>query len=79
MSTLVSRQQFLQSEKATILRKELQAMEKDPAYNTYVRYTLVASNGSQFVNKHMTYMANHLQMDHSQYVSNVKLMTKLRK
>lgn len=54
-------------------------MEKDPAYNTYVRYTLVASNGSQFVNKHMTYMANHLQMDHSQYVSNVKLMTKLRK
>lgn len=79
MSSLVSRQQFLKSEEAETLRKELQNMVKDPNYNTYVRYSLVTTNGSQFVNKHMAYMANHLQMNHRQYVSNIKLMTKLRK
>ncbi len=78
MNTLISRQQFLQSEKATALRTELEDMVKDPGYNTHVRYSLVTVDGSQFVNKHMTYMANHLQMDHKQYVSNIKLMTKLR-
>lgn len=79
MSSLVSRQQFLKSEEAETLRKELQNMVKDPNYNTYVRYSLVTTNGSQFVNKHMAYMANHLHMNHRQYILNIKLMTKLRK
>ena len=79
MSSLVSRQQFLKSEEADSLRKELQDMVKDPGYNTYVRYSLITSDGSQFVNKHMAYMASHLQMNHRQYVSNIRLMTKLRK
>ena len=78
MTSLVNRQQFLRSEEAESLRKDLQAMVSDPAYNTYVRYTLVSSDGSQFVHKHMTYMANHLQMNHKQYVMNIKLMTKQR-
>lgn len=77
MNTLLSRQQFLKSEKAAVLRAELEDMEKSPNYNTYVRYTLAAIEGSQFVYKHMTCMANHLQMDHKQYVSNIKLMTKI--
>lgn len=77
MGTLASKQQFLKSEKAEALRNELLSMVNSPNYNTYVRYSLVESEGSRFVNKHMTYMANHLQMNHNQYVLNIKLMTKI--
>lgn len=78
MNHLLSKQQFLSSEEATDLRSELQKMVKDPAYNTQVRYSLITSPGSQFVNKHMSYMSNHLQMNHKQYLRNIKLMTRLR-
>jgi len=69
---------FLKSEKAEELRLELVAMTKSPLYNTRV-LTLFDSDASFFVEKHMKYMSNHLTMDHSQYVQNLKLMTKLRK
>lgn len=78
MNASISRQEFLKSDQAELLRKDLQAMVKDPGYNTNMMYTLQLSSGSQFVEKHMAYMANHLRMDHRQYVLNVKLMTKLK-
>lgn len=75
----IGRQEFLQSENARLLRQELEAMVKSPKYNTSARYTPIVIDGSQFVDKHMRYMANHLRMNHQQYISNVKLMTKIRK
>jgi hypothetical protein len=78
MSNLsLSRQEFLKSEEADLLREQLQVLVNDPSYNTNMMYTLQLSDGSQFVEKHMAYMANHLRMDHRQYVLNVKLMTRL--
>lgn len=79
MGSSIGQKEFLQSEEAAMLREELEAMVKDSAYNTVTRYTLVAANGSQFVENHMKYMASHLNMDHRQYILNVKLMTKIRK
>ncbi len=79
MSLSLGRQEFLRSEKAALLREQLEAMVKDRAYNTTARYTLVAADGSQFVENHMRCMANHPNMNHEQYVMNVKLMTKIRK
>lgn len=79
MKTSIGRQAFLQSEEAVLLREELEAMVKDPTYNTTARYTRTAASGSQFVENHMIYMANHLNINHQQYISNIKLMTKIRK
>ena len=79
MATLSGRRQFLTSEAAESLREDLQAMVDDPQYNTQLRYSYAATmpDGSGFVVKHIEYMSNHLQMDHKQYISNLKLMTKL--
>lgn len=74
MSTSLSRREFLKSEEATSLREELQKMVDDPQYNTMVRYS---ENKSEFVQKHMEYMSKYPTMNHSQFVSNLRLMTKL--
>ena len=78
MTSSLGKQEFLRSNEAELLRQELEAMVGNPKYNTATRYSLVSSDGSQFVEKHMSYMANHPRMDHKQYVLNIKLMTKLK-
>lgn len=72
----MSRTEFLGSEKAIELENELIAMTKDPMYNTRV-VALLDADAQRFVEKHMRYMSNHLNMDHAQYVQNLKLMTKV--
>jgi hypothetical protein len=71
-----SRTEFLRSEKADELRLELIAMTKSPLYNTRV-IALGGSGAAVFVEKHMRYMSVHLTMDHSQYIQNLRLMTKI--
>ncbi len=79
MTNAQSKQAFITSDEGIELRKQLEALVKSPDYNTRV-YSLVSdSDGSLFVDKHMSYMSSHKTMDHAQYVSNVKLMTKIRK
>lgn len=72
----MTRARFLDSDKAIELRAELEMMVKSPQYNTRV-ISLLDDNSSYFIEKHMLYMGNHLKMDHSQYVRNLKLMTKV--
>lgn len=72
-----TRTSFLGSDKAIVLRAELEKMVASPLYNTKV-VTLLDTNSSFFVEKHMKYMSNHLNMDHAQYIQNLKLMTKVR-
>ena len=72
----ISRSDFLQSEKATVLRQDLVDMTKSVLYNTNIA-SMFDANELYFVEKHMKYMSNHLTMDHSQYVNNLKLMTRL--
>jgi len=74
----IGRSNFLQSDKAAVLRNELEKMVKNPAYNTRVM-SLLSDDASYFVEKHMKYMSDHLTMDHSQYIQNLKLMTKVRR
>jgi hypothetical protein len=74
----MTRNEFLGSEVATKLRTELTEMTDSPLYNTKVP-ALVLSDAAYFIDKHMSYMSNHLKMDHFQYVQNLKLMTKIRR
>lgn len=78
MTASQSKQSFLESEKGLLLRKELQEMVKSKRYNTRPVYSLVDTDGHQFVEKHMNYMSVHPTMDHWQYVLNIKLMTKIK-
>lgn len=78
MASSSSRQSFIKSEKAEQLRAELMAMVDSPAYNTLPIYSTIESDKYQFVEKRMEYMSKHPDMDHWQYVLNLKLMTKIK-
>ena len=79
MANAQSRQAFIRSEEGKVLRDELEAMVKSRKYNTRL-YSLTSDpKGVHFIEKHMNYMSSHPTMDHMQYVSNLRLMTKLTK
>ena len=78
MPNIRSNQPFLRTEKATELRTELESMVKNPLYNTRLYTMLTDASGDRFIEKHMHYMSTHPTIDHWQYISNIKLMTKLR-
>lgn len=73
------KQAFFKSEKAIELRKLLVAMTKDPMYNTRLRGLVdyPDEDEGRFIEKHMHYMGTYPRMDHYQYVSNLKLKTKI--
>lgn len=72
-----TKQAFFKSEKARELREILIAMTKDPMYNTRLQGLLDYPDNERFIEKHMHYMGNYPRMDHYQYVSNLKLKTKI--
>lgn len=74
-----TRQAFLKSEKASLLRDELEKMVRSPMYNTKLYSLIDDPDKFRFVEKHMNYMSGHPSMDHMQYVANLKLMTKVTK
>lgn len=77
MVMTISKQQFINSEKGKLLREELVMMVNDSAYNTHTYQHGIESDEQRFVEKHMNYMSQFPAMDHWQYISNVKLMTKI--
>lgn len=69
MAQPFSKQEFLRSEEADLLRKQLLVMIQDKQYNTSHRYT----DGAEFITRHMDYMSQYPTMDHGQYILNLKL------
>lgn len=74
-----AKQAFLKSDKGIELRKLLLAMTVDPVYNTRLQGLIDYPDEERFIEKHMNYMGNYPRMDHYQYVSNLKLKTKITK
>lgn len=74
----LSKQAFLKSEQAIVLREQLEAMVEDPVYNTRSIYSTIGNDGSDFVQRHMNYMGGFPTMNHLQYIQNLKLKTKIR-
>lgn len=73
---------FLLSEEATYIRKQLENMEQDPEYDTRPTYsantTLYPDHMVSFSDKHMKYLETHPRVDCIYYVSNLRLITKIR-
>jgi hypothetical protein len=60
-----------------MLRKHLVDMAESPLYNTRI-YSMTSDQSSElFIEKHMNYMSGFPKLDHLQYISNLKLMTKV--
>lgn len=83
MATITaSQRKFLDSQEGQLLRQALSNMEKDAAYNTTSSYisngVKYPGNNISFVDKHMLYLVEHPKMDPRQYLSNLKLMTRIK-
>lgn len=76
MAVATKTKDFLASQEADAIRKELSRMMKDPSYNTPSTYSAAAKGDILFVDKHMNYLSLHLGINHEQYMSNLKLKTK---
>lgn len=60
------------------LRDELTRMAQSVEYNTRTMYSTSDKDGLTFVDKHMKYMSLYPNLNHHQYVVNLKLMTKIK-
>lgn len=69
---------FFASEEGKQLRDQLTKMTEDDAYNTRTMYSTSEKDGMTFVDKHMKYMGLYPNLNRQQYVSNLRLMTKLK-
>ena len=82
MSAVKKRISFFQSEEGERSRNALQAIADDIKYNTESTYSADAilhpDQLISFVDKHMNYLNAHLAIDPVQYISNLRLMTRLK-
>lgn len=82
MSSYKKKPDFFDTEEGDNARAILTAMVKDASYSTESSYSADAENYPDgqipFVAKHMAYLRNHPSTDPSQYLSNLKLMTRIR-
>jgi hypothetical protein len=78
MRTTVSQQKFLDSEEAAQIRSALEKMVFDPLFNTKAQYTAGTNNSWTFVEKHMQYLSEHPKLNPQHYLSNLRLMTRVK-
>ncbi len=76
------RPNFYESEEAVAVKNTLLSMQGDERYNTGSSYSADAEKYPDhvisFVDKHMAYLQAHPDVNTSQYLANLRLITKLR-
>jgi hypothetical protein len=82
MPTLKRRTDFYTSPEGVDTKRLLESMVANDIYNTDPTYTantlLYPDNIIPFIDKHMQYLLNHPTIDPRNYISNLRLMTRLR-
>jgi hypothetical protein len=82
MALQKTRKDFFDTEEGRDIQLEFQQMTSDKRYNTAPSYnsnTLrYPDNLIPFVDKHMQYLVNHPSLVASQYLANIKLITRKR-
>lgn len=78
----VKRVNFFETEEGADIEAELIAMQIDNRYNTESSYSangiLYPDNQIPFVDKHKKYLLTHPTVSPQSYVSNLRLMTRIR-
>ena len=77
VSNSLSVERFLKSEDATLVRDELDKMMTSPLFNTKSTYSPASVGELSFVDKHMKYLSQHPTLNHQQYLSNLRLKTRI--
>lgn len=82
MPVYKKRPDFFTSEEGLLTQETLRAMMTDVNYHTDSSYSantaLHSDNLVSFVDKHMSYLRDHPSTDPRQYLSNLRLMTRIR-
>ena len=78
----LKRTNFSETEEGVQTKRSLQAMVLDNTYNTAPTYssnqTLYPDNLISFVEKHMSFLQTHPTVEPTQYLANLRLMTRIR-
>ena len=77
-STTLAIEKYLKTDAAKNARKELEVMFASPNYRTESSYSPSSKERITFVNKHVRYLSMHQKINPDQYLSNLKLMTKIK-
>ena len=76
------RPNFYESAEADVIKQTLVLMQTDAHYNTDSSYSAntdkYPDHIRSFVEKHMEYLHTHPSVDPNQYLSNLRLITKVR-
>lgn len=78
MAKSLGAQRFLDSTEAKEIRNILIEMMSDPAFNTRAMYSPAAGGDVPFVDKHLEYLSQHPSLNVEHYLSNLRLMTRVR-
>ncbi|MEI7682795.1 MAG: hypothetical protein WCJ24_00655 [Candidatus Saccharibacteria bacterium] len=81
MATTKRKVNFFESEEGAAVKQALTDIAADKAYNTKSSYSIAVQYADHlipFVDKHMNYLNGHPSIDPEQYVSNLRLITKIR-
>jgi hypothetical protein len=82
MPTIKKKTDFFVSEEGMEIKRILNSMTMDDSYNTDSSYSansvLYPNNLIPFVDKHMNYLYTHPSTNPQHYISNLRLVTKIR-
>jgi len=78
VSNPLSVQKFLASDAAKIAREDLVKMMDDPCFNTTSMYSPSSDDKMLFVDRHMKYLGQHPSLNPQHYLSNLRLMTRIK-
>lgn len=82
MPSTKKRPDFYNTDEGKEIKKILELMESDKAYNTKSAYSTdggkYPSHRMPFVDKHMRYLSEHSAVSLKHYISNLKLITRVR-
>lgn len=73
-----TRKQFLQTDAGASAKLELLRMLKSPAYDTHVSYDATVERNLTFIDRHLNYLVKHPYINPLVYLSNLRVMTKIK-
>lgn len=71
-------ERFMKTERGIALHATLTSMARSKHYKTETSYSPGYKNGQSFVMKQMAYMSQYPDLNYNQYVSNLKLKTRIK-
>ena len=74
----LQQQDFLKSPAGLAAQIELKQMASSPDYNTRSIFSSRIIDGMPFAERHMQYLCEHPKLNPRHYISNLRLMTKIK-